>query len=265
MSYDLMVFDATAPTSAEAFGTWYATQTDWATSGRAEVPATLARWYHEIQMTFPALNPLPGDPPRGEIPDERLCDYSFGEHVIYLGFAWSVADAARRGVLNTACLNGIGAYDPQTNRVFYPRPCDRPLVAVSHNDLESYGEATLTLYTVLDLFDSMAWTKDSFLSFPLDPERLFQIHGEPDGDLTMEFTHLAENSYLQRRADRGTCRQLLMEVFGSSGPRPDLEAGFGQINFTPSKSDALINRLVPIGFIVVLIALIGYFIYLVIA
>lgn len=106
MSYDLLVFDpAAAPTDTEAFLEWYKEQTNWPAEPLS-CPAALAGWLTDIQTHFPDFDAL------GEDDDDAdAAEYSFGEHVIYASFAWSVEREAYNIAKNLAEKHGLGFFN----------------------------------------------------------------------------------------------------------------------------------------------------------
>jgi hypothetical protein len=113
LSYDLMVFDATAaPRRRKEFMVWYAQQTEWAEShgyNNPEVPAPdLRAWFQDIIKTFPPMNgPLASE----DTDDPKVTDYSLGRSVIYAAFAWSEADAAYHAMRELAERHRVGFFD----------------------------------------------------------------------------------------------------------------------------------------------------------
>ena len=132
MSYDLMVFDASAaPHEQDAFMEWYDAQTQWGEGHSYDssdvATAELRAWYDDMRRTFPAMNgpdaawsrDLPNDSPLWD--DPHVTDYCIGKHVIYCGFAWSIADEARAAVVRLAEQHKIGFFDASgDSRIVFP-------------------------------------------------------------------------------------------------------------------------------------------------
>ncbi len=119
MSYDLMVFDpAVAPHERPPFVEWYHQQAEWSEGHSYDDPANttlaLRSWYEEIRKTYPNMNG-PGAPTDEDLMnpgvEDRLGDYSIGQHAIYAGFRWSVAEDAYPLVRSLAVKYGVGFYD----------------------------------------------------------------------------------------------------------------------------------------------------------
>jgi hypothetical protein len=67
---------------------------------------------------FPQMN----GPYATEGDDLNISDYSIGQSVIYVGFAWSVAEAAREAVFRLATKHRVGFFDvsSETGAVWVP-------------------------------------------------------------------------------------------------------------------------------------------------
>jgi len=114
MSYDLMVFDAkSAPKGRKEFMEWYNNQTEWAEDhnyqDHAVTTDTLKAWYQEMIEHFPPMNgPLASD---DDIDNPNVTDHCIGKHVIYSGFAWSVAEKAYTMMRDLAIKHSVGFFD----------------------------------------------------------------------------------------------------------------------------------------------------------
>ena len=103
MSYDLLVFEKTkAPKTKEEFMEWFEEQAEWGEDHDYQTigvssPA-LQNWFMEMKETFPPMNGeyAPDDDALAADAglEDRLADYCIGRDVIYVGFAWSVAEEA---------------------------------------------------------------------------------------------------------------------------------------------------------------------------
>ena len=121
-----MVFDTTvAPRDREGFLAWYESQTEWQEShgyNDPDVPGhALKKWFRDIIETFPPMNgPLASD----DVDDPKLADYSLGRSVIYIAFAWSLADAAYERVKELAARHGVGFFDVsgEDGDIWWPVP-----------------------------------------------------------------------------------------------------------------------------------------------
>lgn len=113
MSYDLMVFEpAAAPASKAEFLTWYEKQTEWTEGHGYDDPAVttpkLRQWYEAMAADFPPLN---GPDASEDLDDPTVSDYSVGQSVIYVAFAWSQAEAAYKAVRAAAEAAGVGFFN----------------------------------------------------------------------------------------------------------------------------------------------------------
>jgi len=110
VSYDLLVFDPdVAPRERTAFLRWFDAQTDWAASEveLALVPEGLRRWREAMLASWPDMQEVDDD----HVDDPHVTGYSYGRHVIYVDFRWSVADEAYDAVRRLAVEHGVGFYD----------------------------------------------------------------------------------------------------------------------------------------------------------
>ena len=113
MSYDLMVFDPKGPPAdREGFLMWYDNQTQWSENHDYNNPdittPKLRSWFMEMINQYPAMNgPFASD----DIDNPKMSDYTIGESIIYVTFAWSQAVSAYQAVFNTAKEYEIGFFD----------------------------------------------------------------------------------------------------------------------------------------------------------
>jgi len=113
MSYDLMVFDPKAPpVDREGFLMWYDNQTQWNENHDYNNPdittPKLRSWFMEMINQFPAMNgPFASD----DIDNPKMSDYTIGESMIYVTFAWSQAESAYQAVFEKAKKHEIGFFD----------------------------------------------------------------------------------------------------------------------------------------------------------
>ena len=278
MSYDLMLFEPSdAPKNKDEFEKWFTAQTKWGEGHDYNDPSitspTLRAWFDEMRKTYPPLNgPFAlSDEDFDKLTAEeeaRATDYSIGKSVIYCAFAWSVAEKAARTVLRTAALHGVGVYDLSSGRIFYPKKQDVQTVQVTYSDEVYEGTSTLTLYEALELFDGMAWGKDSFLYFSMNKSQLFQIraHRASGDQLTMEFTEMTgRDSFLQKQADKEVCREMLYEVFGKNHIEPTLQNGFAEMSVSKQNEsmNKTIKTIVLIVSAAIIIGIIAYMMYVV--
>ena len=115
MSYDLAVFDpTTAPANRRDFEQWFQTVAKWAEPRDYNDPATcpppLKNWYFEMLSEFPAMNG-PYAASNESIDDPAVSDYCIAEHLIYVAFAWSKAQAAYEACFRLAAKHGLGFFD----------------------------------------------------------------------------------------------------------------------------------------------------------
>ncbi|RAR48080.1 hypothetical protein [Flavobacterium lacus] len=125
MSYDLMVFrKEAAPMTKTEFMDWYEDQTEWTEEHTYDDPANtsaaLRNWFMEMIQTFPAMN----GPFASEDDEENhnVADYCIGRDVIYVAFAWSLAEQAYSTMLKLAEKHGVGFFDASGDNgdIFFP-------------------------------------------------------------------------------------------------------------------------------------------------
>lgn len=131
MSYDLMVFEpAHAPKNRAEFMIWYDQQTKWSEPHAYDDPAVttdrLRSWYEDMERVFPNMHsPCVTD---DDLENSRLTDYSFGHSVIYVAFAWSLADEAYHAARELAQKHAVGFFDASADEGDILNPgIDRPL------------------------------------------------------------------------------------------------------------------------------------------
>ena len=125
MSYDLMVFDPSAPPRDRAgFMAWYEDQMRWSeVQGFSHPEITtpgLHLWFLDMIQEFPSLGGAVDD----EVDHPRLTGYSFGQSIIYADFRWSGAIHARRLVFDLARKHNVGFFDVsgEDGQVWIPGP-----------------------------------------------------------------------------------------------------------------------------------------------
>ena len=113
MSYDLMVFEATAaPKARKDFMLWYKQQTQWSEVHGYDDPKVssqpLRTWFMEMIESFPPMNgPYASD----DVDNPKVTDYSVGKDIIYAAFAWSQADSAFASMASIAKKHNVGFFD----------------------------------------------------------------------------------------------------------------------------------------------------------
>ncbi|QEI08689.1 hypothetical protein FXN63_24710 [Pigmentiphaga aceris] len=139
MSYDLMVFEpASAPADHDEFMTWYRAQTEWAEDHAYNDPKVstprLSAFFHEIIKQYPAMNgPYGVEELDDEDEDDALVsDYTVGQSVIYIAFAWSKAEGAYPEVLRLATKHQIGFFDVSSNNEEVWLPDGKGGLAIVH-------------------------------------------------------------------------------------------------------------------------------------
>jgi hypothetical protein len=122
-----MVFEPeSAPNSRDEFLEWYAAQTQWKEDHSYNDPivssARLQSWLADMFSSYPPMNG-PSAPP--ELPDDEsmLADYSIGEQIVYVGFAWSKAQAAFEDVFRLAAKHHLGLFNASSedSEIWLPR------------------------------------------------------------------------------------------------------------------------------------------------
>lgn len=124
MSYDLMVFEKSkVPTSKKEFILWYEKQVEWSEEHDYKTisvssPA-LQNWFMEMKNTFPPMDgeyaPDPDLLDEDENLESHTVDYCIGRDVIYVAFAWSVADEAYKLMRSLAQKHNVGFFDVSTD------------------------------------------------------------------------------------------------------------------------------------------------------
>lgn len=135
MSYDLMVFrKEAAPKTRADFMKWYQEQTKWKEEHDYNDPANtsieLRNWFMEMIQTFPAMNGLFASE---DADNPNISDYSIGKDVIYVAFAWSLAEQAYNKMLELAEKHEVGFFDVSSDNgdILFPengklKPIDKP-------------------------------------------------------------------------------------------------------------------------------------------
>lgn len=134
MSYDLMVFEKeSAPKNRKDFMDWYGKQTEWSESHNYDDPkvssSKLHVWFIEMIKAFPAMNgPFASD----DYDNDNVSDYSIGKDVIYVAFAWSVAEQAYKTMIDLAEKVGVGFFDVSSDNGGIYFPVDGKLVPIDN-------------------------------------------------------------------------------------------------------------------------------------
>ncbi len=151
MSYDLMVFrKEAAPKTRTDFMKWYEDQTEWTEDHSYDDPANtsteLQNWFMEMIQTFPALN---GPFAHDDDDNPNVADFCIGKDVIYVAFAWSLAEQAYDKMLALAEKHEVGFFDASGENGDILFPNNGKLVAIENpkNKSSSSGQ------------DSKSWWK----------------------------------------------------------------------------------------------------------
>lgn len=124
-----------APRTRAEFMNWYHLQTQWTEGHSYNDPVVtsdnLRSWFLEMIETFPAMN---GPYAAEDLDDDSVTDYYIGKDVIYVTFAWSIAEKAYVVMKNAAEKHWVGFFDASANDgdILFPdnngmhSPIDRP-------------------------------------------------------------------------------------------------------------------------------------------
>lgn len=124
MSYDLMVFEKTkAPNNKIEFMKWYEEQVQWNEEHNYDSielsSDNLKNWFMDMIKIFPPMNGefAPDDDviENDEELENHLSDYCIGKDVVYIAFAWSVAEEAYDSMLKLALKHNVGFFDVSGN------------------------------------------------------------------------------------------------------------------------------------------------------
>ena len=131
-----MVFSKeSAPKARIDFMKWYQDQTEWTEEHSYDDPVNtsteLRNWFMEMIQIFPAMNgPFASD----DDDDLNVSDYSVGKDVIYVAFAWSLAEQAYTTTMKLAEKHGVGFFDVSSENgdLLFPengklKPIDNPI------------------------------------------------------------------------------------------------------------------------------------------
>ena len=113
---------------------WYQDQTKWTEEHNYDDPAItsteLRNWFMEIIQTFPAMN---GPFACNNEDNPNISDYCVGKDLIYVAFAWSLAEKAYNKTLELAEKHGVGFFDVSRDNgdILFPangklKPIDNP-------------------------------------------------------------------------------------------------------------------------------------------
>jgi len=106
-----------APMTKTEFMDWYEDQTEWTEEHTYDDPVNttvaLRNWFMEMIQTFPAMNgPFASE---NDEDNPNVADYCIGRDVIYVAFAWSLAEQAYTTMLKLAEKHGVGFFDASGN------------------------------------------------------------------------------------------------------------------------------------------------------
>ncbi len=122
-----------APKTRIDFMKWYQEQTKWTEAHSYDDPANtspeLRNWFMEMIQTFPAMNgPFASD----DDDNPNVSDYSVGKDVIYVAFAWSIAEQAYNKMLALAEKHGVGFFDVSSDNGDILFPDNGKLKSIDH-------------------------------------------------------------------------------------------------------------------------------------
>lgn len=190
MSFDLMVFEpGAAPTSsAQEFLAWYDEQTEWSEDHGYDDPAvcseSLRAWLSEIVTDFPVMNGP--DAAEVDVDDPRLSDYCIGKNLIYVGFAWSLAEAAHERVSVLARKHKLGFFDitADTGGVWLPAKNDGYEMVLTADDLGAEEEEGYGLF----IFDpeKAPDEQETFIDWCIQLQEKFEEQSDGDPDIELD-------------------------------------------------------------------------------
>ena len=92
-----------------------------------------------------------------------------------------------------------------------------------YEEYEYIEDIPLSSEEILELFDSMDWSDEAFLYFPIAPLSILQIWEEGEERFIVEITNdSSAYIYHQKYASRQECKDIISEMF----ERDALDAGF---------------------------------------
>lgn len=118
MSYDLMVFEKKGvPTDKSDFMNWYHQKMECENVQEISCATEkIQNFFHSVRRIFPPMNGsfAPDDKALAKNPEmeEYLCDYSIEGDMIYLSFAYSIAEFAYDVIKRAAYFAGVGFFNP---------------------------------------------------------------------------------------------------------------------------------------------------------
>lgn len=119
-----------APSKRAAFLDWYDQQTDWDDEFAGDDPAIatpgLQEFFAEMVQSFAALDD-PSD-------DEAGTDYTIGESLIYMNFAWDAVDQAYETVFRLAAKHRLGFFDVSSDIAEAWLPDSKGGLRIAHSD-----------------------------------------------------------------------------------------------------------------------------------
>lgn len=132
-----------APKTRSDFMKWYQEQTEWTEEHSYDDPTNtsteLRNWFMELTHTFPAMNgPFASDD------DDNLyvSDYSIGKDIIYVAFAWSLAEQAYTTMLKLAEKHDVGFFDVSSDNGDILFPDNGKLKAIDNTTTNSNNWAS---------------------------------------------------------------------------------------------------------------------------
>ena len=138
MSYDLMVFDPSAPPGdRDGFLAWYADLARMG-DGRASADPSIATpalqaWYRDMARLFPAVSGTDAVSITS-YENEHIAEYRFMPTAIFAGFQWEASRHALMRASKLARLHNIGFFDASGDNAAVWAPADKGLYKLIHRN-----------------------------------------------------------------------------------------------------------------------------------
>ena len=219
MSDDLVVFEkSNVPMEVTKFLEWYEEQTEWGSdydyNDISHASLNLQQLFAKIRIIFPPMNGkfAPSDEELTDKPDleERLCDYCIGKDIIYMSFAYSMADRAYNLVKRAAYFTGVGFFAPsdEDNTPNFFENC-YPMF------LEGEGFCTINVMnfdSVYEKLSKMTAKNHSYLYLTDQIGSYIQVGGYGDSFTVEKRVYTGCMSYVHQKA--GYVNERKMDEYG---------------------------------------------------
>lgn len=115
---------------------------------------------------------------------------------------------------------------------------------VTYEDYVNFsGESDLNIEQIIDLYESMNWSKSAFLYFPITDINLLQIAYHKENQFLVEITNDSDEMiYHQKYASQEECKDLITTLFKKDNLDTEILSGFYKVPICSKTLDDIMKE-----------------------